>query len=95
MPDNTIKDRNGQTVELSSRQVDCWEDAPGARCLVSYCTPETREIELIALHSGDTFTYGEWNGGKIVQKSYQCLRGLSEEFVNRPAAARASFHQQP
>lgn len=73
----TIRDAQGCQIDTASRTVECWENAPEAKCLVSFCTPETREIELVALKSGESFDYEEWNGGQIIKKSYRCQRGLS------------------
>lgn len=74
-----IHDLHGAEIDIAERTVSCWEDAPEAKCLVSFCTPETLEIELVALRSGETFDYEEWNGGKVVQKFYRCQRGLPAE----------------
>lgn len=79
MSNALIQDNDGNDIALSARRVCCWEDAPDAKCLVSFCTPDTREIELVALRSGDTFSYDEWNGGEVVKKSYRCVRGLADE----------------
>lgn len=79
MAASTIQDQEGNQVEVTSRKVECWEDAPDAKCLVSYCTPDTREIVLVALRSGETFAYEEWNGGGVVEKRYRCVRGLKGE----------------
>lgn len=73
---NVIEDQNGRKVDAKTRVVACWEDAPYASCLVSYCTASTREIELVALKSGETFSYDERHGERCIRKTYLCERGI-------------------